>query len=136
MVPPAAWYNPYFGLGVQLPGDPNIGSKSVSSVAAVKADRRTGIPKVFALSNSYPNPFNPSTRFQVDVPRETFLSIAIYNMLGQKVATIYEGPQTPGVRTFEWNGRNSSSGDVPSGIYFIRMSAPGFEAVRKVMLIK
>ena len=96
------------------------------------------IPKVFALSRNYPNPFNPVTRFSVDVPWFAQVDVSVYDILGRKIATIWNAEQTAGYHTMEWDGRTSEGQMAPSGVYFIRMTAPAgqFTAVQKALLMK
>ena len=96
----------------------------------------TNVPKVFALGQNYPNPFNPVTRFTVDVPRLADVQLAVYNVLGQKVRTLLSGETSPGSYEMEWDGTDGQGVSVPTGIYFIRMSADDFKAAQKVMLMK
>ncbi|MBI5021186.1 MAG: T9SS type A sorting domain-containing protein [Ignavibacteriales bacterium] len=105
------------GLGLALNGNVNV-------------------PKVFALGQNYPNPFNPTTRFAVDVPRATNVEVAIYNVLGQKIVTLMNGEQEAGSYQMEWNAVDAHNQVVPTGIYFVRMTADNFSAVQKIMLMK
>jgi hypothetical protein len=117
-------------------------SVTVDEVAGGKLSiRLTGeasVPAVFALGRSYPNPFNPSTRFTVDVPMASAVEVAVYNVLGQKVATLFSGVREAGSAEMTWNGLADNGVSAPSGIYFIRMSAPesGFTAMQKVTFLK
>ena len=94
------------------------------------------IPEKFTLEQAYPNPFNPTTRFTVDVPRLADVQLAIYNVLGQKVRTLMSGEVSPGSYQMEWDGTDGQGTSAPSGIYFVRMSSGEFNAVQKVMLMK
>jgi hypothetical protein len=96
------------------------------------------IPTVFALSRNYPNPFNPTTRFSVDVPRNSQVDVSVYDILGRKIVTLWNGEQSAGYHTMEWDGKTSEGLTAPTGMYFIRMSAPTeqFSATQKVMLMK
>jgi hypothetical protein len=99
-----------------------------------------GIPREFALSQNYPNPFNPVTRFSVDVPKLSEVDVTVYDLLGQKIATLLTGQQDAGYHTIEWDSKDSHGLTVPSGMYVVRMSAGGsgsdFTGVRKIMLLK
>ena len=64
----------------------------------------------FNLGKIYPNPFNPTTSFDLSVPEEGFVSIQVYNVLGQLVTTIYEGNLNASIHSFNWNADNVSSG--------------------------
>jgi hypothetical protein len=90
------------------------------------------LPESFNLFQNYPNPFNPKTviRYQLPVPCHT--NLCIYNLLGQKVATLVSGEQPPGYYEFSWD----ASG-LPSGIYFCRLETEaGFLITRKMMLLQ
>ncbi|MBD3165764.1 T9SS type A sorting domain-containing protein [bacterium] len=89
------------------------------------------VPNDFALGNAYPNPFNPSTTINFDVARLSNVKIAAYNVMGQEVATVLNRSMDAGSYNVTWN-----AADLASGVYFVRMEADGFNAVRKVMLMK
>ncbi len=116
-------------------GSIQITNASVKSLVLRLVDG-VAVPKEFALSQNYPNPFNPTTRFNVDVPKTTNVDVIVYNILGQKVATLMTGLQSAGYHTVEWDGRDAHGLVVPSGMYFVRMSADQFSSVRKAMMLK
>ena len=95
------------------------------------------MPGKFALRASYPNPFNPVTTIPYEVPPPGGrVQIAIYNVQGQQVRTLRSGFETPGYRSVVWQGRNDRGGPVATGVYFVRMAAPGFVETRKLVLLK
>ncbi|MBL7994655.1 cadherin-like domain-containing protein [bacterium] len=94
------------------------------------------VPAVFALKQNYPNPFNPSTTITYDVPEDTKLNLTIYNLLGQKVKTLYSGSQIAGSYKTLWNGTNDRGQAVASGIYFYRLETQSFIKTQKMLLIK
>ena len=94
------------------------------------------VPTVFALKQNYPNPFNPSTTITYDVPEDTKLNLTIYNLLGQKVKTLYSGNQLAGTYHTIWNGTNERGQSVASGIYFYRLETKSFVKTQKMLLIK
>jgi len=102
----------------------------------LKVSGGANLPKQFALGQNYPNPFNPSTHFNVELPKAAFLNVTVYNVLGQKVATLVDEVRNAGTYTITWDGRAQTGTDVSTGLYFIRMSAEKFTAVQKVMLMK
>ena len=79
------------------------------------------IPNVFALHQNFPNPFNPETEIRYQLPKESNVSITIYNVLGRRVKTLFEGPKEAGyLRTF-WNAVDEFGYPIASGIYFCRI---------------
>ncbi len=96
----------------------------------------TQIPTVYSLSENYPNPFNPSTKFEVGVPKTSSVDVTVYNILGQPVRTLALGEMGAGFHTIEWNGLSNDNSQVGSGIYFVRMVGEKFNAVRKIMMMK
>lgn len=96
----------------------------------------TELPKNFLLGESYPNPFNPTTKFRVEIPYSTYLNVTVYDLLGKKIKTLYAGEKEEGISTMEWNGLTDENREVPSGIYFIKMTADKFNGMNKVVLLK
>jgi hypothetical protein len=94
------------------------------------------VPREFSLSQNYPNPFNPSTKFSVGLPQSAKLEIAVYNVLGQKVATLVNDVRDAGYYTIVWNGVTDNGTQVASGIYFVKMISGDFNSVRKIMMLK
>jgi hypothetical protein len=101
-----------------------------SSMVAVE-DQHYGVPQRFALMRNHPNPFNSSTTISYSLPERGEMSISIYNLLGQRVATIFEGAQEAGEHTITWDAR-----DFPSGVYFARLQAGEHSENIKMVLLK
>jgi hypothetical protein len=96
------------------------------------------LPDRLTLGQNYPNPFNPSTQIKVGVPEGVRgdVSLKIYNVRGQLVATLFEGTKAPGWYTFGWDGRNSDGGIVSTGVYFARFVNGKTALTRKMILLK
>ena len=94
------------------------------------------LPHEFALYQNYPNPFNPITKIRYDLPRDSRVSIKVYNVLGQVVANLIDEVQQAGFKSLEWDTRNTSSGDLSSGIYFYRLEVDDYTAMKKLTLLK
>lgn len=90
----------------------------------------------FNLFQNYPNPFNPITQINFNLPKESHVKLEIYNLIGQKVATIVDRQLLAGKHHVEWNGANSRGKFVPSGIYFYRIQVGEFEEVKKMVILK
>ena len=89
------------------------------------------VPTSFDLSQNYPNPFNPTTQINYSIPKNSFVTLKVYNVLGQEVATVFSGEQRAGnyIATFEANR-------FASGVYFYRLQAGSFSSVKKMILMK
>ncbi len=83
------------------------------------------------LEQNYPNPFNPSTTIKYDLPRDSRVSLKLFNILGQEVATLVNEEQKAGYRSVDWNASNYAS-----GVYFYRLEAGGFSSVKRMLLVK
>ncbi|MGA2625245.1 MAG: T9SS type A sorting domain-containing protein [Bacteroidota bacterium] len=88
-------------------------------------------PKEFSLSQNYPNPFNPSTKISFTVAKSDFISLKVYNLLGQEVGTLVNQQMMPG--TYE---ATFDASHLPSGLYLYRLSAGGLQQVRKMTFMK
>ncbi len=93
------------------------------------------LPQALELTQNHPNPFNPSTTFEMALPIASDYSVTIYNITGQVVRR-WEGHAEAGFISFEWNGRDDHGQAVASGMYFYRAQAAGAEAIRKMVLLK
>ena len=96
----------------------------------------TFIPKEFSLSQNYPNPFNPKTRIQFDIPISSHTTVVVYDLLGNKVATLIDENVMPGRHTLSWNAVDDFNRKLPSGIYFYQIQAEGFIDTKKMLLLK
>jgi hypothetical protein len=95
------------------------------------------VPEAFALGQNVPNPFNPSTTIYYDVlDGGGEVSIRIFDVAGRLVRTLVEGHQAAGSKSVTWSGANDHGQSVSSGIYFYRMTAPGFTRTRKMVLLR
>lgn len=90
-----------------------------------------GIPDNYYLSRNYPNPFNPNTRIEFGLPEKSYVSMDIYDIRGSRVAVIINEEKPAGRYTVDWHPQNTAS-----GIYFCRISAGKFNAVRKLVYLK
>jgi hypothetical protein len=94
------------------------------------------LPTVFGLEQNYPNPFNPTTTIKFSLPESHFVSIKIYNMLGQEVRTLVNDQSNQGTYNVVWNGKDNYGNQVASGTYIYRISAGDFVSTKKMVLLK
>ncbi|MCX6134382.1 MAG: YCF48-related protein [Ignavibacteriales bacterium] len=102
-----------------------------STIRTTQAERLDGVPSEFALYHNYPNPFNPSTRIQFDIPHTSFVTLKVYTALGVEVATLVSSELSAGRFEAVWN-----AGNVSSGIYFYRIQAGTYTHTRKMVLLR
>jgi hypothetical protein len=95
-----------------------------------------GMPQEFALTQNYPNPFNLETRINYELPSINRVRIAIFNLSGQLVHTLFDSEQSAGRYTVLWDGTTVTGEHAASGIYLVRMEAGKFVAVKKAILTK
>ena len=94
------------------------------------------IPSGYSLSQNYPNPFNPETSISYEIPKESFLTISVYNLLGHKVVDLVSDMQPVGYHNIMWNSTDMSGKSVSSGVYIYTITAGDYRAVKKMILIK
>ena len=89
------------------------------------------MPVEFELNQNYPNPFNPTTMISFSLPKATFVSLEVYNLLGQKVAVLADGYYGIGIHTVEWDATDNAS-----GVYLYRLVTDNEIEVKKMLLMK
>jgi PKD repeat protein len=94
------------------------------------------VPDDFYLGQNFPNPFNPATTIFFSLPRTMHVTIDVYNVLGKKVSTIYDGTASAGSNSVIWNGSDQYGEPAASGVYFYRMKAGDLVMSRKMVLMK
>jgi flagellar hook assembly protein FlgD len=94
------------------------------------------VPVRFDLEQNFPNPFNSQTKILFSLPTPSKVNLVVINSLGQKVVTLYSSDLSSGFHTLYWDGKNSESDDVSSGIYFISLEAGDWSKTIKVLLLR
>jgi GH35 family endo-1,4-beta-xylanase len=87
--------------------------------------------RTFTLSQNYPNPFNPTTRIEYSIPLHGYVTLKVYNLLGDEVATLFDGVQQAGNFAVTFNGTG-----LASGVYFYRMNAGNFVETKRLILLR
>ena len=124
-------------MELEVYSGPVLGKQSAVSNEPSSVDSSQPTVDSFALHQNYPNPFNPETTIRFALPKNEIVRLTIYNAAGQAVRTLLPGVELDvGEHNYRWDGRDGYNRDVASGIYFIRIAAGQFSAVRKAMLVR
>ena len=102
----------------------------ISSLVSVNAPKQ--IPAEFRLEQNFPNPFNPSTTIIYHIPEQSFVSLTLYDVLGNKIETLVQREQSAGEHYVNFSAQNVLS----SGVYFYRLDAGKYSAYKKLMILK
>ncbi len=109
----------------------------VGSPEKVEKEAQSVLPVSYELSRNFPNPFNPTTNFALRIPASSYVTVIVYNVLGQAVKEIFSGKLDAGQYWMSWDGRNEIQKNVSSGMYYCRMDVAGKKPfVIKMLLLK
>ena len=98
-------------------------------------DRGTALPTNFALGQNYPNPFNPSTVIPYQIPAPAHVRLEVFNLLGQRLATLVDGVRSAGAHTVQWDATDAAGRAVGAGVYIYRLSGGGVSVSRRMVLV-
>ncbi|MBN1163656.1 MAG: T9SS type A sorting domain-containing protein [Candidatus Krumholzibacteriota bacterium] len=84
----------------------------------------------------YPNPFNPITNIKFSIPEASHINITVYDVIGRKTKVLVDSDLNEDEYIITWDGKNSDGEHAESGVYFVRMTATGFAATRKMILLR
>ncbi|NKB71010.1 MAG: T9SS type A sorting domain-containing protein [Candidatus Latescibacteria bacterium] len=105
--------------------------------ATAVVERRPQVQSAaYELYPNYPNPFNNSTVIRFALPQRQAVSLIVYNLAGQQVATLVDGMRATGTYAVQWDGRDDQQRALASGLYFYRLQAGDQLETRKLMLIR
>lgn len=115
-----------------------VSFSSPSPPTAIREEnKRNNIPHDFTLYQNYPNPFNPETTIEFSLPLSTYITLRIYNILGQEVKTVISEQLPAGMHEVKWDGTDNFGNKVSSGIYIYRMeTGNGYVKTRKMVFLK
>ena len=102
---------------------------------AFSTARGTALPNDFALGQNYPNPFNPSTIIPYQIPASAHVRLEVFNLLGQRLATLVDGVRSAGTHTAQWDGTDVAGRAVGAGVYIYRLSGGGVTVSRRMVLV-
>jgi hypothetical protein len=108
---------------------------------AVLESHTSSTPDAFTLDQNYPNPFNPETTIRFDLPRPVEIDLSVYNLAGQRVATLAHGLRAAGAYAIRWDGNDDTGRALASGVYAYRLRTPGGldqtrNQTRKLVLVR
>jgi len=111
----------------------SFGMKGIITVNTATDVKTTGetIPNNFILMQNYPNPFNPTTTISFSLPTKSFVSLKVYDVLGNEVAVLLSDELPAGKFERQWN-----AAELPSGVYFYSLKAGSFTSTKKLLLLK
>jgi predicted GH43/DUF377 family glycosyl hydrolase len=119
-------YFMYYDYNVTTDGI-GLATSNIVSVELLSSN----VPNTFSFSQNYPNPFNPGTTIEFALPTPGYVTLSIFNTLGEKVATLVSENLTTGSYKYEWD-----ASELTSGIYFYRLQADSFVETKKMVLMK
>jgi hypothetical protein len=117
----------------------NVSNRPVLSVTyttSTNVENINSIPSSFELLQNYPNPFNPETKIQFNLPKSSFVTLEVYNSIGQQIRTLVSEQLIAGQYTVNWNGRNKFGEMMNSGIFYYRLKTEGLTDIKQMVLIK
>ena len=127
---------PFPTVDWKKPGELTVEDPPDLTTPNAVADEGGALPVEFALEQNYPNPFNPETTVKFSIAKTSDVKIHVYNSIGQLVKVLVNQKQNQGTYTVTWNGKDHFGHVVPTGIYFMKMVAGDFQAVKKMTLLK
>ena len=104
-----------------------------SSLSTVSLE---SLPTQIKLNQNYPNPFNPITTISYDIPKGEFVEVRVFNLRGDKISTLVNEFQNPGIKSYQWNGTNDHGNSVAAGVYIYTIQAGNFRQSKKMILLK
>lgn len=136
LIPGTTYY-----VGIKVYDEVGNGSAlSVLDSAEAKNEFGTGtgevLPIDFTLYQNYPNPFNPSTVIEYYLPRSCYVTLCVYNVMGQRVRTLIDQVQSAGGHSVVWDGTDDNGLTAATGVYFSSLTADQVESHRKMVLLK
>ena len=119
---------------------PQVGESRFTLTVAYSAltsnDELANLPGSFALHPAYPNPFNPSTNLQYDLPEQAQITLTIYNLMGREITQLVNTTQEAGYRSVQWDATDFFGKPVSAGVYLYQIRAGEFVQTRKMVLLK
>lgn len=119
-----------------LTGKVTVHSEIITASLKQVEESENNLPKEFSISPAYPNPFNPTTTISYALPKDSEVSIIIFNILGKEIRTLVDDSRLAGYHNIQWNGLNNKGSFVGTGVYFAKIEAGIFSKVIKLTMLK
>jgi hypothetical protein len=124
------FFNNYIFIGISGYNCWSVWRRSYTEILGIKPISEV-VPSSYSLEQNHPNPFNPSTSIRYEIPKNGFVKLVIFDMLGREVETLVNEKQNAGTYEATFN-----ASQYPSGVYFYRLMTDGFSDTKKMLLIK
>ena len=112
----------------------DVASATIMSVVSIDED--TNIPSTFTLSQNFPNPFNPTTTISYGIPKDSYVQLYIYDVMGREVVVLNSSTQSAGWYNIQWNGLSQNGTFVGTGVYFAKIQAGEYSEVIKMVYLR
>jgi len=130
-------HNYYYQVtAVYEEGESGPSNESTAFMIGIEQGNSANTPVDFALKQNYPNPFNPGTLIRFDLPKSTYVSLNIFNLLGQKIRTLIAEQKAAGYYNIYWDGQMDNGEKAASGVYVFRLQAEAYVKSRKMLLLR
>jgi len=128
--------NQVFRCYKYAPDSPELDGKDLISGEPLKIYDGLIDVTYFKLFDNFPNPFNPTTNIEYTLTERTFITIAIYDLLGNRIRTLVNSAMEPGLQSITWNSLDDSGKFVSSGVYFYSLKAGDYTQTKKMILLR
>ncbi len=109
---------------------------SVMNTTVGILDKETTVPATLLLSQNYPNPFNPDTHIQYVLPKDDYVVLVVYDVLGREINRLVDQQMRAGYHEVIWNGKDNNDNIVSSGVYFVQIQTGDYRPMKKMLLLK
>ena len=94
------------------------------------------IPSIYTLHQNFPNPFNPATQINYDLPEDALVKVVVFDVMGRKVKTLMNESQSSGYHSLRWDATNDMDESISSGMYIYTIQARNYRSSKKMVLLK
>jgi hypothetical protein len=108
-----------------------IWRRPILEITGIVSDGTHHIPKKFSMNQNYPNPFNPSTTISYQLPKQSHVSLNIFDILGRQVMTLVNEVEQPGYKSIKFD-----ASILPTGVYFYRLTSDSYVETKKLLLVR